>query len=119
MQSSINHSLSREERNFAMYCHLGSLAGVIFPPFHIIATLVLWLAKRDESEFVNQQGKEALNFQISILILYMLAIFLVFFIIGIPLLIALGIYNIVIPIIAIIKVNEGVEYRYPFRMKIV
>ncbi|MCB0280504.1 MAG: DUF4870 domain-containing protein [Calditrichaeota bacterium] len=115
----VNQSISRDERNFAMYCHLGSLAGVICPPLNIVATLIIWLSKRDESEFINQQGKEALNFQITLLIMYMIATLLIILIVGIPLLILLGIYNLVMPIIAIIKVNEGIEYRYPFRFKLV
>ena len=119
MESYINESVNREERNLAMYCHLASLAGAFCPPFHLIATLIIWLSNRDQSEFVNQQGKEALNFQITMLILYVMSAFLVIFLIGIPLLIVLYLLNIILPIVAIIRVNEGVEYRYPFRFKII
>jgi hypothetical protein len=57
-----------EERNWAMTCHLASFAGYVLPLGNIIGPLVAWLMKRDEFPLVDDQGKEALNFQISMTI---------------------------------------------------
>ncbi len=54
----------KDARTWAMLCHIGAFAGYIIPFGHIIAPLVIWLIKKDESPFVDDQGKESLNFQI-------------------------------------------------------
>ncbi|ACU61139.1 DUF4870 domain-containing protein [Chitinophaga pinensis] len=61
----------QEERNWALAMHLAGIAGMLFipPAGNIIAALVLWLIKRNESEFLNETGKEALNFQITLSII--------------------------------------------------
>jgi len=108
---------NREERMWAMFCHLSGLAGFIFPFGNIIAPLVIWLVKKEESELVNDQGKEALNFQISMTIYIIASIILIFLVIGIPLLIILGIFSLIVVIIAAIKANEGEKYRYPLTIR--
>ncbi len=102
-----------DERTWAMLCHLSPLlVGFIGP-------LVIWLVKKDESAFVDDQGKEALNFQISILIYAMICVPLVFVIVGIFLLMALGLFSLVVEIIAAIRANEGQAYRYPMCMRLI
>jgi len=51
---------NRDERMWAMFCHLSGLAGFIFPFGNIIAPLIIWLVKKEEYEFVNDQGKEGI-----------------------------------------------------------
>ncbi|MBN1808815.1 MAG: DUF4870 domain-containing protein [Planctomycetes bacterium] len=102
-----------EEKQFAMFCHLASFAGSFFPAGNIVGPLVLWLIKKDEMEFVDDQGTEVLNFQISITIYSVVALLLVFVVIGIPLLIGLVIFDIVVTIIGAVKANAGERYRYP------
>jgi uncharacterized Tic20 family protein len=108
---------NRDERMWAMFCHLSGLAGFIFPFGNVIAPLIIWLVKKEEYAFVNDQGKEALNFQISMTIYIIASIILIILVIGIPLLIGLGIFSLIVVIIAAIKSNEGERYRYPLAIR--
>ncbi len=110
---------AKEARTWAMLCHLGVFAGNIIPFGHIIAPLVIWLIKKDESPFVDDQGKESLNFQISMTIYFIIALLLMFVFIGFILLPALVIFDLVIVIVAAVKVNEGVKYRYPLSIRFI
>ena len=109
----------RDERMWAMLCHLTTFSGFIIPMGNVIAPLIVWMIKKDEYPLVNDQGKESLNFQISILIYLLVAIILIIVLIGIPLLIAILIFDIVAVIIASIRANEGEKYRYPFAIRLI
>jgi len=109
----------KDARTWAMLCHLGALAGYIIPFGHIIAPLVIWLIKKDESPLVDDQGKESLNFQISLTIYAVVAGLLTLVVIGFILLIALGIFDLIVVIIAAIKANEGEKYRYPLCIRFI
>lgn len=114
-------SISSEERNMAMFCHLGSLAGYILPLGNILLPLILWLVNKDKMPFVNDQGKESVNFQISITI-YLLAALLVGIVtcgIGLLLVIVPGIFGLVMAIIACLEANKGVAYRYPLCIRMI
>jgi hypothetical protein len=78
---------SQQERTWAMFCHLGTLLGYIIPFANIIVPLIIWQMKKEESSFIRMHGKEALNFQISLMI-YSLISALLFFVVGILFLIA-------------------------------
>ena len=80
---------------------------------NILAPLIIWLIKKEELPFVEDQGKEVLNFQISMIIYLAISIILCFMLIGIPLLIGLIIFDFIITIIATINANDGKYYRYP------
>ena len=108
-----NRVLSETEKNWAMLCHLSAFAGFFFPFGGIIGPLVCWLSKRDDSEWVNINGRAALNFQLSMLLYIILMVPLCFIIIGIPLIAALGILKVVCIIIASIKSAKGEYFRYP------
>lgn len=110
---------SKDERTWGMLCHLSALSGFVIPFATIIAPLVIWLVKKDEMPFVDDQGKESLNFQITLTILGIVCIPLVFLIIGIPLLIALAVLGVVFCIIGAVKANDGVAYRYPFAFRLI
>lgn len=95
-----------------MACHLGTFA--TFIPFGNIAVpLVIWLLKRDQFPLVADQGKEALNFQITMFIYLMVSLLLMFVVVGVFLFPLILIFEIVFTIIAIVRVNEGIAYRYP------
>ena len=96
-----------------MVCHLSAFAGFIIPLGNIIAPLVIWMIKRAESPFIDDQGKEALNFQISMIIYAVISWILVTIFIGYLLLFAVGIFDIVMVIMAALKANEGERFRYP------
>lgn len=109
----------KQERMWAMLCHLTALAVFVFPLGNIIGPLIIWLIKKDESEFVNDQGKESLNFQISFTIYCLVAALLIIVVVGIVLLIALGIAFLILVIIASIKANDGEKYRYPLTLRLI
>ncbi|MFA9476755.1 DUF4870 domain-containing protein [Phycisphaerales bacterium AB-hyl4] len=97
----------------ALVAHLlGILLSVIGP-------LIIWLIKKDDSKFVDDQGKEALNFQITILIAYLISSVLTTVLIGCLLLPIVIIVNIVFCIIAAMKSKEGIRYRYPFALRLI
>ena len=104
---------SKEARNMAMLCHL--LA--IFTSF--VAPLIIWLIKKDEEPFVDQQGKEALNFQITVILAMFVAGLLTVLCIGVPLLFAIPVVDVVFCIIASIKASSGVAYRYPVSLRLI
>jgi uncharacterized protein len=112
------HAPAPEERTWGMLVHLCAFAGLVVPLGSLLGPLVLWLIKRDQSGFVAEQGKEALNFNISILIAGLICWALVFVFIGILLGVALFIYWLAMTIIAGIKAGEGVRYRYPFAIRL-
>jgi len=112
--------LEKQSRQWGMFCHLASLAGFVGIPFgHIIGPLVVWLMKKDEMPFVNDQGKEALNFQISMSIYMAVSFVLVFVLIGFFGLIALAILDLVLTIMAAVQANEGKAYRYPLTIRFI
>jgi len=96
-----------------MLCHLSAFAGYFFPFGGVIGPLICWLSRKDESQWVNQNGKASLNFQLSILLYMILAAPLSIIIIGIPIIIFLGVLEIICIIIASIRASKGEEYRYP------
>lgn len=124
--------VDRDERMWATWCHLAALAGLTQIPFaNILGPLVVWLMKKDQYPLVNDQGKESLNFQISITIyafgLALLAILAVISIVGIflvlPIIIAIvsvwWIVELIVIIMAAVKANEGVAFRYPITIRFI
>jgi uncharacterized Tic20 family protein len=107
------------ENNWGMAAHLSALAGYVFPFGSIIGPLVVWLMKKDEMPFVNSQGKEALNFQITVVIAALISIVLIVVIIGIFLLWAVAIINLIFIIVAAIQASKGVDYRYPISLRLI
>lgn len=116
---SSNNSDNKDARTFAMLCHLLALTGFIIPFGSIVGPLVLWLVKRDQHPFVDDQGKEAVNFNISMTIYVIVAAILTVIVIGVPILIGLAIFWFVILIVAAIQANTGVAYRYPLNLRLI
>jgi uncharacterized Tic20 family protein len=105
-----------------MFCHLAALVGyfVPIPCANIIGPLIVWQVKKDQYPFVDAQGREALNFQISVTIYELVCVPLIFvFCIGVPLMVAIGIAALVLVIIAAVKANSGAAYRYPLTIRFV
>ena len=112
--------VSKDARLWGMLCHLTALSGFVGVGFgFILGPLVCWLIKKNEYEFVDDQGKEALNFQITLMIVGVIAIPFVLIWIGIPVLIAVGVLSVVFSIIGAVKANDGVRYRYPFAWRLI
>jgi uncharacterized Tic20 family protein len=112
-------STTADERTWGMLAHLSAFSGFLIPLGSVIGPLVVWLIKRDQSAFVADQGKEALNFNISVLLAAIVCGVLVLIFIGILLGVALFIFWLTMTIIAGIKASEGVRYRYPVTLRLV
>ena len=109
----------KEERTWAMLCHLCVVAQ-IFLPILVLGPLVIWLIKSDNLPFVKAQGKEVLNFQITLFLASIVCAILVLALgLGIILWFILGIYSIVAGVIGAVKVNEGVPYRYGINLRLI
>jgi uncharacterized Tic20 family protein len=109
----------KDERLWGMLCHLTAFAGLIIPLGWILGPLIVWLIKKDEMPFVDDQGKESLNFQLTMFIAFIISAILIFVVIGFLLIGVLYIYEIIVLIIASIKANEGMRYRYPYTIKFI
>ena len=108
-----------QERTMGMLCHLLALCGLVMPfGGNILGPLVLWLVKKEGMPFVDDQGKESLNFQISVVIYGVGAALLSFIGIGIVLGAALGVFWLVMVIIATVAANKGERYRYPLTIRL-
>lgn len=106
--------VSKDARMWAMLCHLTALIGFGTAALgFIVGPLVVWLLKRNDFPFVDEQGKEAVNFQISMFIYIVASFLLCFVLIGFVLLPAALIINLIFIITAAIKANDGEHYRYP------
>ncbi|PZW84810.1 hypothetical protein DFS21_10239 [Pseudomonas sp. 2848] len=105
---------SADVRQWAMFCHLSALLGLVLPLGHLLGPLVLWHLKREQDPFIDAQGKEALNFQISVTIAGFVCFLLMFVFIGILLFAVLMVTVLILIILAAVKANEGQPYRYPF-----
>jgi uncharacterized protein len=111
-------STSSEVRTWSVLCHASALLGLFFHFFgHLLGPLLVWLIKRDLSPVIDANGKESLNFQLSMLIYDIVAGILCIVLIGIPILIALWILNTVLVIIASVKTSNGEFYRYPLTIR--
>lgn len=103
-----------------MFTHLsGLLALTSVPGGGILGPLVMWIIKKDTMRFVDDQGKEAINFHITVAIAQIVCWLLSFACIGIPLLIAVCVASIVFSIIAAIQASKGAYYRYPLSLRLV
>ena len=95
---------------------LAHLLGIVLGP---IGPLIIWLIKKDQSPFVNDQGKEDLNFQITLLIVYIIGGATMALCIGLVIVPAIGIISLIFSIMAALKANQGIAYRYPFAIRLI
>lgn len=110
----------KQAHSWAMWCHLAGLAWLAGIPFAgVIAPLVIWQIKKDEHPFIDSQGKEALNFQISMAIYAAVSAVLAFVVVGVFLLIALFVVQLVCVITAAMRANEGLGYTYPVTIRFI
>ena len=112
--------LTKEEKNWGVYCHLASLLGFLIPVIgNFLGPLVVWMMKKEEYPLVEDQGKEVLNFQITLLLISLMAGLLVAVLIGVVVLWALPFYWLILTIIGAVKASDGVRYRYPFTLRLI
>ena len=104
---------SADEKNIAVITHLGGTLFSVFP------ALIVWLLKKEDSPFVGEHAREALNFQITLLIGYVISSILIYVLIGLLLAGILWLANIVLCVLAAIAASKGEEYRYPFTLRLI
>ena len=108
------------ERSWAALCHASALLGVFFHfPGHLFGPLIVWLVKRGDSPELDAHGKEALNFQISMLIYNCVAVVFCLILVGFVFLAVLWVLNAVFVIIAAIQASDGKFYRYPMTIRFI
>lgn len=113
MSTEIAGTPSKDDCNISMLAHLLG----IFTSF--IGALIIWLVKKDDSAFVAQEAAEALNFQITIALGWIIAMMLTVILIGALLFPVLLLVNLIFCILAAISASKGVGYRYPFTLRLV
>jgi len=104
---------SSDDKNIATITHLGGTV------FSFVPGLLVWILKKDDSAYLVDQAKEALNFQISVLIAYFISGILVWLLIGFLLIPLIWLLNVVFCIIAAISSSKGETYRYPFCLRLI
>ena len=107
-----------EQHTMGMLCHLLALAGLVIPFGNIIGPLVMWLINKDKMAFVNDQGKEAVNFQITVTIAAIIAGIVTICLAALGA-VAVGIVGLVFAVMGAIAANKGEYYRYPFSMRLI
>jgi len=118
IMENINYTTS-DERTFSMLCHLSALSGLIIPFGHVIGPLIIWLLKKDEYPEVDKQGKDALNFQLSLTIYSIIAGILAIIIVGFVLLGAIVLLGLIMTIVASVKSSNGERFEYPLSIKLI
>jgi len=111
--TSIASDVPQNAKNMALLCHLLGLLTCFIGP------LVIWLLKKDEHSFIDSQGKEALNFQISVTLASIAAGILSFLCIGFLLFPVIGVLDLVFSIMACVKSSQGVDYKYPISVRLI
>jgi uncharacterized protein len=115
MEEQSLYTPTSDERILAILSHI--LA--IVPGIGILGPLVIYLLKKDESGFVGANAKESLNFQLTVILAYVISFILIVVLIGIIMLWIIGVVNTILVIVATIKASENKIYRYPFNLRLI
>jgi uncharacterized Tic20 family protein len=113
VEAGLPAEIKSEDRTMAMLCHLLAIVSWFLGP------LIVWMIKKDQSKFVDEQGKEALNFQITLLIGDVIGVATSCLVVGWFILLAVWVIRLVFCILAAIAVNKGEHYRYPFAIRLI
>ncbi len=112
-------AMDEDDKLYGMLAHLGTFLGAVIPVGNIIAPLIMMSYYRDKSHFISDHAKEALNFQISLIIYYFIAGLSAFILIGFILIPIIFITAIILTIQAALKAKDGEEYKYPFTIRFI
>lgn len=115
----MEQAISRDERTWVALCHASAAAGYFTFVGFILGPLIVWLIKKDQYPAVDDQGKEAMNFQISMVIYYLVSGLLALVVIGFVFMAAIFIFQLVEIIIASVKASNGEYHRYPLTIRFV
>ena len=116
-------SVGKDARQWAMFCHLAGLAWMIpwlLPIIGgVVGALIVWQVKKDDDPFINENGRRAFNFQLSMLLYFAGSMVLCLLLIGFLLVPTVAVLNIVFTIIATIRAGDGKDYRYPLSIEFI
>jgi len=116
----VNISAIANVRSWCAFIHASALLGVVLHfPGHLLPPLILWLIKRDEASELDAHGKEAVNFQISMLLYNLVAAVFCLVLVGFVFLAILWVLNTIFVIIAAIQASDGKFYRYPMTIRFI
>ncbi len=129
-ETSVPTTVSADQRQWAMFAHLSAIVGGLLTGHFggigcVLGPLIIWMLKKDTMPFVADQAKEALNFNISVGIILFVLLLLTIGTLGIgiiltgPAMLVVGVAALVFVIVAAVKANEGVTYRYPFTLRLI
>lgn len=112
--------ISEDERVYATWMHIAGLSSYIGVPFgHVLVPLILWAIKHKESRFIDQQGREILNFQLTITFYLIFSYILVFLLIGFLFIGVVVLLHIIASIMGAVKTYKGEEFRYPLTFRVI
>ncbi len=112
--------IPKEERQWAAFCHLAGLFVLIIPPLGgVLGPLIIWILKKDDMPFVREQGREAINFQITVLLAMLVSGVLILALVGLVLLPLVILADLVLIIVATLSASDGGAYRYPVNLRLV
>lgn len=111
--------VSEAERNYATWMHIAGLSSYIGVPFgHVLIPLIMWALKHRESAYLDRQGREVLNFQLTISFYLIFSYMLIYILVGFVFIAVVVLLQIIAAIMAAVKTYHGEDFRYPvtFRM---
>jgi uncharacterized protein len=106
----------RQAREWAMFLHLSLLLGSVLPLIGLAAPIIIWQMKKDELPGIDEHGKNAMNWIVSLVIYFAIGFALSLLLIGIPILVLLAALSVIFPIIAGVKANNGQIWKYPMAL---
>ena len=113
--------ITPDERTWGTMAHVSALIAMFVGGLMVLGPLIVWLLKKNESSYVDHHGREALNFQITMLIAFAVCFVAGFATCGIGWAVGglVAIANVIVTIIAAVKANEGQRWTYPFSIRLV
>ncbi len=108
-----------EANQQAMFIQLSAFAGYIIPLGSIIVPLILWQVWKDKDPYIDKMGREAVNFQLSMALYYIICLILMFILIGLVLIFFVMIFHLIFIIIGAVQTSRGVDYRYPMIIRFI
>lgn len=109
----------KKGNTLAMWCHLSTFTGALLPFTNFLMPLIIWVAYKDSYDIVDDQGKESINFQITLFIYGIIATLFIFIVVGVFLLAVVALFAIIQVIKASIDASNGKKYRYPLCLRFI
>ena len=118
-ETQVEYEISDDERTWGIFVHAAAFAGFIIPFGNILGPLVLWAIKKEESQFVDENGKQALNFQITWTIFLIISALSILVLVGFVLLPLVALAWVVLVVLAIIRASNNQVYDYPLTIEFI